>query len=58
MRGLFRGLTPRVIQTIPTMSIMMMVYDGLNRFILRQQNYVDVSLWVSLLRNKSTCEDG
>ena len=58
MRGLFRGLTQRVIQTIPTMSIMMMVYDGLNRFILRQQNYVDVSLWVCLLRNKSTCEDG
>ena len=58
MRGLFRGLTPRVIQTIPTMSIMMMVYDGLNRFILRQQNYVDVSLWVCLLRNKGTCEDG
>ena len=58
MRGLFRGLTPRVIQTIPTMSIMMMVYDGLNRFILRQQNYVDVSLWVCLLQNKSTCEDG
>ncbi|KAK8816392.1 hypothetical protein WA556_001337, partial [Blastocystis sp. ATCC 50177/Nand II] len=34
VRGLFRGMTPRVIQTAPTMSIMMIVYDGINRFIL------------------------
>ena len=35
---LFRGLTPRVIQTMPVMSIMMIVYDGLNRFILNLEN--------------------
>lgn len=44
MRGLFRGMTPRVIQTAPTMSIMMIVYDGINRFILHKQGHVDVSL--------------
>ena len=38
VRGLFRGLTPRVAQTMMTMSVMMTVYDGLNRFILRYQN--------------------
>lgn len=38
VRGLFRGLTPRVIQTMPVMSIMMIVYDGLNRFILNLEN--------------------
>ena len=38
VRGLFRGLTPRVVQTMMTMSVMMTVYDGLNRFILRYQN--------------------
>lgn len=43
MRGLFRGMTPRVIQTAPTMSIMMIVYDGINRFILRKQSHIDVS---------------
>lgn len=38
VRGLFRGLTPRVIQTMPVMSIMMIIYDGLNRFILSLEN--------------------
>lgn len=43
VRGLFRGLTPRVIQTMPVMSIMMIIYDGLNRFILNLEN--GSSLW-------------
>ena len=37
IRGIFRGLTPRVVQNIPSMSIMMIVYDSLNRLILRKQ---------------------
>ena len=40
IRGLFRGLTPRVVQTIPSMSVMMIVYDGLNRLILQRQTSV------------------
>lgn len=37
IRGIFRGLTPRVVQNIPSMSIMMIVYDSLNRLILQRQ---------------------
>ena len=44
IRGLFRGLTPRVVQTIPSMSVMMIVYDGLNRLILQRQTSVAVEL--------------
>lgn len=44
LRGLFRGLTPRVVQTIPSMSVMMIVYDGLNRFILQKQATITMEL--------------
>lgn len=33
---MFRGLTPRIIQTMPTMSVMMIVYDAMNRFFLQR----------------------
>ena len=45
VHGLFRGLTPRIAQTIPSMSVMMIVYDSLNRFILRRQGSVCVDLF-------------
>ena len=44
VHGLFRGLTPRIAQTIPSMSVMMIVYDSLNRFILRRQSSICVDL--------------
>ena len=45
VHGLFRGLTPRIAQTIPSMSVMMIVYDSLNRFILQRQRSVCVDLF-------------
>ena len=41
-RGLLRGLTPRVTQTILSMSVMMVVYDNLNRYFLKRQCHIDV----------------
>ena len=36
IRGMFRGLTPRMIQSMPTMATMMVVYDAMNRFWMRR----------------------